>query len=76
MKSLQEMFNEVEENLQTGLESFAVNCEYKVLMKTITQLDDAVFEMLYDDDTENADSYELSNVNLELEHEKLRKITE
>lgn len=76
MTSLQELFNEVEQNLEKGLEHFAVNCEYRILMKTITQLNDQVFEMLYSEDTENISDYDLEDVDLSLEFSKLQKLTE
>lgn len=77
MKSLQEMFNKAEENLDNGLETcFASNCDFKTLLKTITQLDDQVFEMLYADDTENSSDYNLNDVDLSLEYSKLERITE
>lgn len=44
---------------------------YKEILKQILNIDERVFEMLYDEDTENSSDYELENVDLVAVHERL-----
>lgn len=71
MKNLQDMFKNAEEDVQNRLEGLPVFGSYKEILKQILNIDERVFEMLYDEDTENASDYELENVDLLAVHERL-----
>ncbi|HDY4438049.1 TPA: hypothetical protein RQS77_002609 [Staphylococcus aureus] len=71
MKNLQDMFKNAEEDVQNRLEGLPVFGSYKEILKQILNIDERVFEMLYDEDTENASDYELENVDLVAVHERL-----
>ena len=71
MKNLQDMFKNAEEDVQNRLEGLPVFGSYKEILKQILNIDERVFEMLYDEDTENSSDYELENVDLVAVHERL-----
>ncbi|MGK8594692.1 hypothetical protein [Staphylococcus aureus] len=71
MKNLQNMFKNAEEDVQNRLEGLPVFGSYKEILKQILNIDERVFEMLYDEDTENSSDYELENVDLVAVHERL-----
>ncbi|HHA6127310.1 TPA: hypothetical protein ACONAQ_002591 [Staphylococcus aureus] len=71
MESLQDMFKKAEDNVQDRLDGLPVFGSYKEILKQILNIDNQVFEMLYDEDTENSSDYELENVDLVAVHERL-----
>lgn len=71
MKNLQDMFKNAEEDVQNRLEGLPVFGSYKEVLKQILNINESVFEMLYDEDTENSSDYELENVDLVAVHERL-----
>ncbi|HCZ1959850.1 TPA: hypothetical protein O2P85_002520 [Staphylococcus aureus] len=71
MKNLQDMFKNAEEDVQNRLEGLPVFGSYKEILKQILNINESVFEMLYDEDTENSSNYELENVDLVAVHERL-----
>ncbi|HBM8065512.1 TPA: hypothetical protein L0X42_002476 [Staphylococcus aureus] len=71
MKNLQDMFKNAEEDVQNRLEGLPVFGSYKEILKQILNINESVFEMLYDEDTENLSDYELENVDLVAVHERL-----
>ncbi|HCY6246212.1 hypothetical protein [Staphylococcus saprophyticus] len=71
MKNLQDMFKNAEEDVQNRLEGLPVFGSYKEILKQILNINESVFEMLYDEDTENSSDYELENVDLVAVHERL-----
>lgn len=71
MTNLQDMFKEIEDNVQNRLEGLPVFGSYKEILKQIINIDERVFEMLYNDDTENFDDYKLDDVDLSDEHVRL-----
>ncbi|MDH9600762.1 hypothetical protein PZN54_10980 [Staphylococcus capitis] len=71
MTNLQDMFKEIEDNVQNRLEGLPIFDNYKDILKQIINIDEHVFEMLYDEDTENVDDYKLNDVDLTTVHERL-----
>ncbi|MCG2076155.1 hypothetical protein K4P40_11295 [Staphylococcus epidermidis] len=71
MKNLQNMFKNAEEDVQNRLEGLPVFGSYKEILKQILNIDERVFEMLYDEDTEHASDYELDGIDLVAVHERL-----
>lgn len=71
MESLQDMFKKAEDNVQDRLEGLPVFGSYKEILKQILNIDNQVFEMLYDEDTEHASDYELDGIDLIAVHERL-----
>lgn len=71
MKNLQDMFKIAEEDVQNRLEGLPVFGSYKEILKQILNIDERVFEMLYDEDTENASDYELDGIELVAVQERL-----
>lgn len=71
MKNLQDMFKNAEEDVQNRLDGLPVFGSYKEILKQILNINEQVFEMLYDEDTENSSDYELENVDLVAVHERL-----
>ncbi|SGX29512.1 hypothetical protein [Staphylococcus argenteus] len=71
MENLQDMFKKAEENVQDRLDGLPVFGSYKEILNQILNIDNQVFEMLYDEDTENSSDYELENVDLVSVHERL-----
>lgn len=71
MVSLQDMFKKAEENVQDRLDGLPVFGSYKEILKQILNIDNQVFEMLYDEDTEHASDYELDGIDLVAVHERL-----
>ncbi|MDU0936914.1 MAG: hypothetical protein E7A88_00050 [Dermabacter sp.] len=71
MESLQDMFKKAEDNVQDRLEGLPVFGSYKEILKQILNIEDQVFEMLYDEDTEHASDYELDGIDLVAVHERL-----
>lgn len=73
MNNLQDMFKHAEGIVQDRLDGLPVFGNYKEILKQILGLNEELFEMLYDDDTENIDDYDLEFVNFE---EALKKLKE
>ncbi|MFS4929540.1 hypothetical protein SON31_12525 [Staphylococcus aureus] len=71
MENLQDMFKKAEENVQDRLDGLPVFGSYKEILKQILNIDNQVFEMLYDEDTEHASDYELDGIDLIAVHERL-----
>lgn len=71
MTNLQDMFKKAEDNVQERLNGLPVFGSYKEILKQILDIDEQVFEMLYDEDTENAGDYDLEDVDLVAVHERL-----
>ncbi|WP_433912378.1 hypothetical protein [Staphylococcus sp. LKG3-3] len=71
MTNLQDMFKKAEDNVQERLNGLPVFGSYKEILKQILNIDEQVFEMLYDEDTENAKDYDLEDVDLVAVHERL-----
>lgn len=71
MESLKDMFKKAEENVQDRLDGLPVFGSYKEILKQILNIDNQVFEMLYDEDTEHASDYELDGIDLVAVHERL-----
>lgn len=71
MSNLQDMFKAAENNVQERLDGLPVFGSYKDVLKQIVNIDEQVFEMLYDEDTENASDYDLEDVDLVAIHERL-----
>jgi|GEM_PF-4372904 len=71
MTNLQDLFKAAENNVQKRLDGLPVFGSYKEILKQIINIDEQVFEMLYDEDTENASDYDLEDVDLVAVHERL-----
>lgn len=71
MTNLQDLFKKAENNVQERLDGLPVFGSYKEILKQIINIDEQVFEMLYDEDTENASEYDLEDVDLVAVHERL-----
>lgn len=71
MNNLQDMFKKAENNVQERLDGLPIFGSYKEVLKQIINIDEQVFEMLYDEDTENASDYDLEDVDLVAVHERL-----
>ncbi|MDW4175283.1 hypothetical protein QI193_02570 [Staphylococcus saprophyticus] len=71
MNNLQDLFKKAEDNVQERLDGLPVFGSYKEILKQILDIDEQVFEMLYDEDTENAGDYDLEDVDLVAVHERL-----
>lgn len=71
MTNLQDLFKKAEDNVQERLDGLPVFGSYKQVLKQIVNIDEEVFEMLYDEDTENASDYDLEDVDLVAVHERL-----
>ncbi len=71
MTNLQDLFKKAEDNVQERLDGLPVFGSYREILKQIINIDDQVFEMLYDEDTENASDYDLEDVDLAVVHERL-----
>lgn len=79
MRNLQNMFNQYEAGFRIWLERFEkegynIGCGYRELLELMSGLDSKVFDMLYNEDTENAADYELDDVDLGLEFDKLVRL--
>jgi len=57
LTKLQDLFFKIEKDLIKKLESFNVLGSYKNILKEVVSLDYNIFEMLYDNDTENYQEY-------------------
>lgn len=75
MNNIQDMFKNAEEDVQNRLEGLPVFGSYKEILKQILNIDERVFEILfeilYDEDTEHANDYELDGIDLVAVHERL-----
>ena len=71
MNNLQDMFKKAENNVQERLDGLPIFGSYKEVLKQIINIDEQVFDMLYDEDTENASDYDLEDVDLVAVHERL-----
>ena len=57
LTKLENSFYAIEKDLIKRLESFDVLGSYKNILKEVVSLDDNIFEMLYDNNTENYQDY-------------------
>ena len=73
MNNLQDMFKKAEDNVQERLDGLPIFGSYKAVLKQILNIDNEVFEMLYDEDTENANHYYIEDADLVAVHERLAK---
>lgn len=73
MNNLQDMFKKAENNVQERLEGLPVFGSYKEILKQMLNIDEQVFEMLYDEDTMNSQDYDLESVNLIATFERLEQ---
>lgn len=61
-KDLQRAFNIAEEVVSERLETLPIFTSYKEVLKSILGIDEDIFDMLYDDDTENFDEYDFEHL--------------
>lgn len=73
MNNLQDMFKKAEDNVQERLDGLPIFGSYKAVLKQILNIDDEVFKMLYDEDTENANHYYIENVDLVAVYNRLEQ---
>ncbi|MFZ7647174.1 hypothetical protein ACO1B2_10350 [Staphylococcus saprophyticus] len=73
MNNLQDMFKKAENNVQERLEGLPVFGSYKEILKQMLNIDEQVFEMLYDEDTMNSQDYDLESVDLVEVHNRLEQ---
>lgn len=71
MVNLQDLFKNAENNVQNRLDGLPIFGSYKEVLKQILNIDEQVFEMLYDEDTENASEYNLVHVDLVAVYDRL-----
>lgn len=71
MINLQDLFKNAENNVQNRLDGLPIFGSYKEVLKQILNIDEQVFEMLYDEDTENASEYNLVHVDLVALYDRL-----
>lgn len=71
MINLQDLFKNAENNVQNRLDGLPIFGSYKEVLKQILNIDEQVFEMLYDEDTENASEYNLVHVDLVAVYDRL-----
>ncbi len=64
-----------EEKVQKHLDGLVILGNYKEVLKEIMNIDEQVFEMLYDDDAENRQDYEFEPDELIEAQDKLHEIT-
>ncbi|MEZ7619376.1 hypothetical protein [Staphylococcus epidermidis] len=74
LKELQHLFENVETSIRERIEGLPILGGYKNLLKVIMNIDDQVFEMLYDDDISNYDEYEVNQDDLLDAYGKLKEI--
>lgn len=68
-------FEKTEEKVQKHLDGLVILGNYKEVLKEIMNIDEQVFEMLYDDDAENRQDYEFEPDDLIEAQDKLHEIT-
>lgn len=68
-------FEKAEEKVQKHLDGLVILGNYKEVLKEIMNIDEQVFEMLYDDDAENRPDYEFETDDLIEAQDKLHEIT-
>ncbi|HDF3152201.1 hypothetical protein [Staphylococcus chromogenes] len=61
-KELQRTFNIAEEVVSERLETLPIFTSYKEVLKSILGINEDIFDMLYDDDTENFDEYDFEHL--------------
>lgn len=71
MRNLQDLFKNAENNVQTRLDGLPIFGSYKSVLKEILNIDEQVFEMLYDEDTENVGDYDLERADLIAVYDRL-----
>ncbi len=74
LKNLQTRFNETEENVRERLEGLPIYGYYKKVLQEMMNIDEQVFEMLYDDDIENRYDYDIEPEALIEAFEKLEEM--
>ncbi|RIM32766.1 hypothetical protein BUY35_00320 [Staphylococcus cohnii] len=57
MITLQSLFNEAETHIQESMNELPVRGNYKVFLKEIFNLNEQIFEMLYEHDEDNKGKY-------------------
>lgn len=73
MNNLQDMFKKAEDNVQERLDGLPIFGSYKAVLSQIINIDEQVFEMLYDEDTENASEYNIAHVDLLAVFDRLKQ---
>lgn len=58
MITLQSLFNEAETHIQESMNELPVRGNYKVFLKEIFNLNEQIFEMLYEKEEDNKEKYE------------------
>jgi len=75
-QSLQGLFDEAEEHIQERMNELPVNGNYKIFLKEIFNMNEQLFEMLYNHDEENSSKYDyntedmIGTVNILAEYQK------
>lgn len=64
MITLQSLFNEAETHIQESMNELPVRGNYKVFLKEIFNLNEQIFEMLYEHDEDNKEKYEYTEDNI------------
>ncbi|HDF6783466.1 TPA: hypothetical protein PET91_002788 [Staphylococcus aureus] len=75
LKNTVKEFEKAEEKVQKHLDGLVILGNYKEVLKEIMNIDEQVFEMLYDDDAENRQDYEFEPDDLIEAQDKLHEIT-
>lgn len=75
-QSLQGLFDEAEKHIQERMNELPVNGNYKIFLKEIFNINEQLFEMLYNHDEENSSKYDyntedmIGTVNILAEYQK------
>lgn len=76
MVTLQSLYNEAETHIQESMNELPVRGNYKVFLKEIFNLNEQIFEMLYEHDEDNKEKYEytkddiLETINILAQYQK------
>lgn len=76
MITLQSLFNEAEKHIQESMNELPVRGNYKVFLKEIFNLNEQIFEMLYEHDEDNKEKYKyteddiLETINILVKYQK------
>lgn len=74
MNNLQDMFKVAEDKIAKALDSCGYNGDFRTIVKNIMDINERVFDMLWDEDTINSDEYDLEDVDLVEVHKKLERL--
>lgn len=64
MKNLQDMFSQAEDKITKALDTCGYNGDLRTIVLNIMDIDERVFDMLWDEDTINSDEYGIEDVDL------------